>query len=1022
MAGYIGSKAVVVSSGAERKKTFAITTSTTSLTGLSYTPTYVHVFHNGIRLVDSSDYTATNGTSITLSNAAANGDEVVVISYSSFQVADAYNKSESDTRFINTAGDTLTGTLGGTAVNLSGDLSAVNTTLTGDLRGPATFTIDPAVHGNNSGLVIIAGNLQVDGTQTTINSTTLTVDDLNLTLASGAADSAAANGAGITIDGASASLTYVHSGTKFLFNKPLDVTGNIGVTGTVDGVDIQTLNTTAGAALPKAGGTMTGDLQLYKATPIITLKRSDNTTLPGLSWQGAGGVEAASIKMDGTSGTTNSLVMSTHNGSTMAERLRLMTSAAGGITVTGTITSTGTLTVDAGSSGMIEFGNVTTAYGRLYADNSGTFIGSKSNHDLILRTNNTEQVRIDTSGNVGIGETDPDGLLHLKGGTATGDATHILFENTQGSKVFAIGGGSTGITNTNLFFRNVTDNTRPMVITDAGNVGIGIDAPDNKLDVNFSITGEGSQEGGIKIQNARGVANDIAPLYFGVHGGTRRTKAAIGLKREGDYGIGSLIFALDSNGDDANVTFANDEKMRITSAGNAHLSGQIDARIQLSSSGGANIVSDNSVYIRGNDDTAILNSAANGDINLSENGTSRLFIKRSTGNVGIGITGPDNKLHVHHANAALGFSQAIRVSTNVNEYTSGRGGGIVMQNADVNTAGIYGIRLGGWSGALAFYTHTSTSGNTFGTTFTEKMRLGSNGELQLSYKGAALQQADGQAFSIITPASGGGQGIALKRLDSNNDQGLGEISWSNNTQDGQANIRVKTAGAVNTTDMAFDVNNAGTLVTALSIDGSAGGHVKIGSLATGSATSAPLHVAKASTDVQAIFGDNNSSIDDPQIQVIGRNTANNAIRYAFFGLDADANYARLGYNAGAGGFTYAIRMDSAGHVGLAGANPNVHGQAVSVNGRITGGFGGKTTGGTADYNHVTNSTSGNGYTLLTAGATNGPGTGSYYHVFNFEYVSSDGSGNVTQWAIGYNTLTRYQRYRYSGTWSSWGAF
>ena len=225
MAGYIGSKASVVSSGAERKKTFAISTTTTSLTGLSYTPTYVHVFHNGVRLVDGSDFTATNGTSITLSNSAVSGDEVVVISYSSFQVADHYNKTESDNRYINTAGDTLTGTLGGTAVNLSGDLAAVNTTLTGYLRGPASFTIDPATHADDTGLVIIAGNLQVDGSTTTINSTTLTVNDLNLTLASGAADSAAANGAGITIEGASASLLYSHSGTKFVLNKPLDVTG-----------------------------------------------------------------------------------------------------------------------------------------------------------------------------------------------------------------------------------------------------------------------------------------------------------------------------------------------------------------------------------------------------------------------------------------------------------------------------------------------------------------------------------------------------------------------------------------------------------------------------------------------------------------------------------------------------------------------------------------------------------------------------------------------------------------------------
>jgi len=111
-------------------------------------------------------------------------------------------------------------------LDVAGNTTAVNTTLTGYLRGPASFTIDPATHADDTGTVIIAGNLQVDGTQTTINSTTLTVDDLNLTLASGATDSAAANGAGITIDGATASLTYAHSGTKFVFNKPLDVTSS----------------------------------------------------------------------------------------------------------------------------------------------------------------------------------------------------------------------------------------------------------------------------------------------------------------------------------------------------------------------------------------------------------------------------------------------------------------------------------------------------------------------------------------------------------------------------------------------------------------------------------------------------------------------------------------------------------------------------------------------------------------------------------------------------------------------------
>ncbi len=87
MAGYIGSGASVVSSGAENKKVFDITTNTTSLTGLNYTVGKVHVYHNGVRLVDGTDFTATNSTSIALTVAAVSGDQVVVVSFASYQVA-----------------------------------------------------------------------------------------------------------------------------------------------------------------------------------------------------------------------------------------------------------------------------------------------------------------------------------------------------------------------------------------------------------------------------------------------------------------------------------------------------------------------------------------------------------------------------------------------------------------------------------------------------------------------------------------------------------------------------------------------------------------------------------------------------------------------------------------------------------------------------------------------------------------------------------------------------------------------
>ena len=107
-----------------------------------------------------------------------------------------------------------------------GNLSGVNATLTGYLRGPATFVIDPAVHGNDSGTVQIAGNLQVDGTQTIINSTTLTVDDKNIVLASGAGNASAANGAGITVDGASANITYTSATDQWDFNKNIHISSS----------------------------------------------------------------------------------------------------------------------------------------------------------------------------------------------------------------------------------------------------------------------------------------------------------------------------------------------------------------------------------------------------------------------------------------------------------------------------------------------------------------------------------------------------------------------------------------------------------------------------------------------------------------------------------------------------------------------------------------------------------------------------------------------------------------------------
>ena len=64
---------------------------------------------------------------------------------------------------------------------------------TGRIIGPSVTYIDPATVGA-AGTVVILGNLQVDGTQTTVNSSVMTVTDKNIEVAKGAANDAAADG------------------------------------------------------------------------------------------------------------------------------------------------------------------------------------------------------------------------------------------------------------------------------------------------------------------------------------------------------------------------------------------------------------------------------------------------------------------------------------------------------------------------------------------------------------------------------------------------------------------------------------------------------------------------------------------------------------------------------------------------------------------------------------------------------------------------------------------------------------
>ena len=74
----------------------------------------------------------------------------------------------------------------------------------------------------------VGGNLTVSGTTTTINTATLEVADLNITVAKNAATAAAANGAGLTVAGAAATILYTSATDTWNFNKNIvaTLTGN----------------------------------------------------------------------------------------------------------------------------------------------------------------------------------------------------------------------------------------------------------------------------------------------------------------------------------------------------------------------------------------------------------------------------------------------------------------------------------------------------------------------------------------------------------------------------------------------------------------------------------------------------------------------------------------------------------------------------------------------------------------------------------------------------------------------------
>ena len=134
-----------------------------------YTLGYIDVYQNGTKLVNGDDYTASNGTSITLTTGALVGDSVELVAFIPRGLTDGYLKSEADAMYLPIASPSYTGALtGGTGVvnlgsgqfykDASGNVGIGTTTPIGTGANRTVLTIN--------GTSSVISNIAIGGTQT----------------------------------------------------------------------------------------------------------------------------------------------------------------------------------------------------------------------------------------------------------------------------------------------------------------------------------------------------------------------------------------------------------------------------------------------------------------------------------------------------------------------------------------------------------------------------------------------------------------------------------------------------------------------------------------------------------------------------------------------------------------------------------------------------------------------------------------------------------------------------------------
>ncbi len=413
---------------------------------------------------------------------------------------------------------------------------------------------------------------------------------------------------------------------------------------------------------------------------------SDEESNPNLVFKQDGGNISSSIGSLGSAGQifTNSLVNATYLGSNGTTPLQFFTNSAARMTFDtsgnvgiGTATPDSKVTVrndgtnvvlakfqsDVGTIGLRDFQIKTPT-----ADSQTEPFRFTTNNSFSFEIDDSEAVRINQTGKVGIGEATPTKVLHVKSSNSDTAETIAVFGNgdiADGLEIKTNGNGGSSLdwgfnakNSRNLVFE--TNQTEHMRIDSSGNVGIGTASPSEELEVSATGVGllvrnsDANQEAGIAtVRGQRADANTSPAAAGGMSLESWNTSGATVVNEH----LGSVYFGANhTSGSESNIL------------GTASIAGIAEGTFSNSSTMPSGIA-----FRTGSVGQAI------GVYNQHVGEVERMRID-SSGNVGIGDSTPSYKLDVNGTGRFAGVLSAggdLEVSGTIKESVDN--GNLVLQ-------------------------------------------------------------------------------------------------------------------------------------------------------------------------------------------------------------------------------------------------------------------------------------------------------------------------------------------------------